>query len=493
MVVNSGKRNPAVGRLVTVSVALAVVLGMWMLGSNAAPTVASGSVPTATCGPGSLPETSTQGRVPATDYASGRVAKGYRCNTVQVGHQGASGGFKTLRYTDSQGHTCAFYDSTLVFPRDVISNTLNGAGVGVVVLDMTNPAAPRKTANLMSVGMLSPHESLLVNAARGLLVGVMGSPATAPGVVDVYDVKTDCRRPKLLSSSLTGVLGHESGFSPDGRTYYVTGTSGTLTAVDLTNPRRPRTIFRQNGVVYHGLRLSSDGRTMYVANIGQPGPGGMTGAGLRILDVSQIQARTPNPKVSVLSSITWSDVSIPQMAEPFTSNRHQYVLEVDEFVDLITFKGFTDLTHAATGIARIINVDDPRHPVVVSNISLKVHQPDQRDGPQSGDPMASNPSQGYASHYCGVPKRDNPKIAGCSMILSGLRLFDIRDVKNPREVGYFNKPVPAYNKVALIPAIGAYAMSQPAWDPARNSVWYTDVNSGFYVVKLTNGVEKLLH
>jgi hypothetical protein len=493
MVVTPTTRRAALGRLVTVLVALAVLLGTWMMSGNAADTVSGGPVPSATCGPGSLPETSTQGRVPQADYDSGRAARGYRCNTVQVGHQGDSGGFKTLRYTDAQGRTCAFYDSTLTVPRDVVSNTLNGNGLGVYALDMTNPAKPRKTANLVSLAMLSPHESLLVNAKRGLLVGVMGTAATAPGIIDVYDVKTDCRRPRLLSSTWTGVLGHESGFSPDGLTYYVAGVAGTMTAVDLTDPRRPRTIFRQSGVVYHGLRLSDDGNTMYVANIGQPGPGGVLGAGLRILDVSEIQARKPNPKVTVLSSLTWADSAIPQMAEPFTRNGHRYVLEVDEFTDLITFEGLSDLPHAATGIARIINVDNPRRPFVVSRISLEVHQPDQRDGEQSEDPMAWFPAQGYASHYCGIPTRNNPKIAGCSMILSGLRLFDIRDVKNPKEVAYFNKPVTTLNKLAPLPALGSYAMSQPAWDPANNTVWYTDTNSGFYVVKLTNGVEKLLH
>jgi hypothetical protein len=249
------------------------------MAGEAAPPISNAAVPRAKCGPGALPETSTQGRVPTADYKSGRVKQGYRCNTVQVGHQGSSGGFKTLRYTDSQGHVCAFYDSTLTIPRDVVSNTLSGDGLGVVVLDMTNPAKPRKTANLVSVGMISPHESLLVNAKRGLLVGVMGTAATAPGILDVYDVKTDCRKPKLLSSSLSGILGHESGFSPDGLTYYVAGVAGTLTAVDLTNPRKPKVVFKQGGVVYHGLRLSDDGRTMYVANIGQPGPHVATGTG----------------------------------------------------------------------------------------------------------------------------------------------------------------------------------------------------------------------
>jgi len=494
VVPSSRSRAAATRRLLAVTAVLLFAIGAWAISGNAATGISTAAVPRAKCGPGSLPETSIQGRVPNTDYDDGRAAKGYLCNTRQVSHQGSSGGFKTLRYTDPAGHTCAYYDSTLTIPRDVVSNILSGDGLGVVVLDMADPAHPVRTANLASVGMLSPHESLLVNAKRGLLVGVMGSAATAPGVLDVYDVKTDCRHPRLLSSSLDGVFGHESGFSPDGKTYYVAGAAGfTMTAVDLTNPRSPKVLYVGTNVVYHGLRLSNDGRTMYVANIGQPSLGGITGAGLRILDVSEIQDRKPNPQVKILSTIHWADASIPQAAEPFTSDGHHYLFETDEFIDLFSFQGLLNLPESPVGGARIINVDDPRHPRVISNIKLAVHEPENRSGPQAGDPMAWFPAQGYAAHYCGIPTRNNPKIAGCSMILSGLRLFDIRDVAHPKEVAYFNKPKTQIDKLALIPAIGAYAMSQPAWDVAHNSVWYTDTNSGFYVVKLTNGVQELLH
>jgi hypothetical protein len=143
------------------------------------------------------------------------------------------------------------------------------------------------------------------------------------------------------------------------------------------------------------------------------------------------------------------------------------------------------------GAARIISVDDPRHPRIISDVRLAVHQPGAHAGAQLGDPGAGFPAQGYAAHYCGVPTRNDPKVAGCSMILSGLRLFDIRDVAHPREVGYFNQPVVRSRKLTLF-GNGAYAMSQPAWDPARGEVWYTDTNSGFYVVRLTNGVADLL-
>jgi hypothetical protein len=232
---------------------------------------------------------------------------------------------------------------------------------------------------------------------------------------------------------------------------------------------------------------------MYVANIGSPSAGGITGGGLRILDVSGIQDRRPGAKFRILSTLHWRNVSIPQVAEPFTRHGRHYVLEVDEFVDLFSFRGLSNLTTAPVGAARIIDVQDPRHPRIVSDLRLTVHQPDQRTGPQRHDPGASFVAQGYAAHYCGMPTRVDPKIAGCSMILSGLRLFDIRDVRHPKEVGYFNKPVAKNTTIAVPPTIGSYAMSQPAWDVARDEVWYTDANSGFYVVRLTNGVQRLLH
>src|SRR5918992_5430963 len=136
MVLPRSSRPAALRRLVVVlAVLLAAGVG-WAASGLGAPEPGPAAVPKARCGPGSLPETSIQGRVPTADYESGRAAKGYRCNTRQVAHQGSSGGFKTLRYTDSKGNTCAFYDSTLLVGRDVVNNLLSGDGLGVVVLDM---------------------------------------------------------------------------------------------------------------------------------------------------------------------------------------------------------------------------------------------------------------------------------------------------------------------------------------------------------------------
>jgi len=70
----------------------------------------------------------------------------------------------------------------------------------------------------------------------------------------------------------------------------------------------------------------------------------------------------------------------------------------------------------------------------------------------------------------------------CSFIASGLRIFDIHDPVHPKEVGYFNGPVTSKGTPAKA---GNFAMSAPAFVPARHEVWYTDGNSGFYVIKLT--------
>jgi hypothetical protein len=341
--------------------------------------------------------------------------------------------------------------------------------------------------------MDSPHESVLVNKERGLLGAVLGNPATNVGILDLYDIRTDCRHPQLLSSTPTAVLGHESGWAPDGKTFWASSTGGqTLTAIDVSDPRAPRPVFFQSGVNYHGLRLSDDGRTMYVANIGNPTSEGASFAsgGLRILDVSEVQDRQPNPQVHIVSDLTWPEGSIPQVAEPFARDGRDYLLEVDEFANY-NLTGGASQESAPVGAARIIDVTDPTAPSVVSNLRLEVHQPEARRSSQQSDPGAQSPVQGYAAHYCSVPTRDNPRIVACSMILSGLRVFDISNLSSPVEVGYFNRPLTESQPLNPT-AEGAYAMSQPAWDIAGRQVWYSDGNTGFYAVRLTNGVGELL-
>ncbi len=430
------------------------------------------ATPAATCGPGALPEV-TQGRVPLADYASGRAAKGYQCNAVTAGHIGETGGFKTFRYTDRAGRVCAFYDGTLLFPTAVAHNEVGG----VHVLDMSDPSRPLETARLVTPAMDSPHESLALNAERGLLAAGMGSPGTAPGIVDIYDVSQDCRQPVLKSSTPFGILGHESGFSPDGRTLWISTTARAgVVAIDVSNPSLPSIVLYDSTHTFHGMSFNSTGSRLYGTDLG-------ANRGLTILDVSQVQKRVANPVVTEVSRLTWPEVSIPQNTIAATIKGRKYLIEFDEYSSGVTSNPAGYNADAKVGAGRIIDIQDEKKPRIVSNLRLAVHQPEARAGDQQNDPGAQYGVQGYAAHYCGTPREIDPKIVACSFIVSGLRVFNIEDPLHPREVAYFNKPAP--NTLPL--KSGAYAMSAPTFDVKRQQVWYTDGDSGFWAVQLTGG------
>jgi hypothetical protein len=273
----------------------------------------------------------------------------------------------------------------------------------------------------------------------------------------------------LKSSTPLGILGHEGSFSTDGNTFWVSSTGGhTLTALDVTDPSLPLPLLVDTRWVGHGFNISDDGNRLYLADIADFG----TNAGLTILDVSQVQRRVPNPTVPVVSHLSWPDVSIPQTNLPVRIGGNPYLVEIDEFT-----RGASATPLAPVGGARVIDIADERHPRVVSTIKLEVNLPGARAGEQSNDTPFAN-SIGYTGHYCAVPRRDDPGVVACSFVGSGVRLFDIRDPFHPKQLAYANFPS----------NLGAFVLNAPALVPERGEIWFSDGFSGFYVLKVTNGV-----
>ena len=448
------------GPPVTRSASLASYLGPTR--PNAAPTQQIA------CDEGSRPE-DIQGKAPLEDFESGRAKHGYFCNARQVSNYGATGGYRVERYVDASGRECAFWDSTLLWPHNAPDQSDDGPGV--YVMDMSDPSKPVVTDVLRTAAMQSPHESLRLNTKRGLLISVFAYPTWQPGVVDIYSVKDDCRHPVLESSTPMGILGHEGGFSPDGNTYYSAGLYGhTLAAIDVSNPKAPTVLWASADYQPHGVSVSDDGDRLYVAEAAFNDDAGDF-SGLTILDVSQIQERIVNPKVEMVSRLSWPQVSTPQNATPFTLDGHKYLLETDEFG-----------SGKNVGAARIIDIENEKKPFVVSNLRLAVNN----NGTQTEDPGDDKPFQGYQAHYCSLPSRVDPYIVACTFIMSGLRVFDISNPANPREIAYFNKPLMPGEKPYYPTKSGAFAMSAPAYDESTGDIWYSDGHTGFYVVRLTD-------
>ena len=167
-------------------------------------------------------------------------------------------------------------------------------------------------------------------------------------------------------------------------TFYPTSIgTGQTTAVDITNPRLPRPLW-QGQFNTHGMSVSDDGNRGYLA----------AGDGLIIVDLSEVQARKPNPQVREISRLTWSNMTIPQIAIPVTIEGKPYLVEIDEYS---TRRDGRRRRRTARASARRGSSTSPTSasPFVVSNIRLEVHQPENRAA-IAGDYGAQSPVQGYA-------------------------------------------------------------------------------------------------
>jgi len=365
----------------------------------------------ADCGPDSRPETGLQGDVPAADRDNGRSTQGYACNITRIGgFPGAGAGIVSASYD-----RCAYLGS--IFPT-----SLAGPATGVQVLDVSDPANPVPTTTLTEPAMLAgTWESLKVHPGRKLLVGT-GVPLNfGGGLMSVYDI-SDCAHPHLLNPGPgtdlqipLPITAHEGGFSPDGRTFWSSGTEGVLSAVDLTDPTTPRVIWQGwIGLSGHGFGISPDGNRLYLSN---------NFGGLTVLDTAAVQRRDPNPQVVQLAKMAWTDGWATQHSIPVTYDGHPYLFTVDE---------------AGSGGVKLIDVADDANPRIVHSIKLEINLPEHIDS-QVASGMGGS-AFAYESHYCAADRPANPTALACGWISSGIRVFDVRDPFDVHEIAYYNPP-----------------------------------------------------
>lgn len=438
-----------------------------------------GPVAQAACGPGSAPETALQGQVSKADRASGRSAQGYRCNLERIGRRQGEG----ASWVDPSYDRCAYVATH--FPG------FTGAP-GVQVLDVSDATHPRKTAALTSPAMLGTWESLKVNPARGLLAGVLApSPAgNGAAAFDVYDVKADCAHPKLLSSTVLPIFGHEGDFSPDGMTYWAAAAyEGVLSAIDIRDAVHPQVLYSgKTGVGNHGFGFSPDGRRLYLSEAGRLGSGALLTSipddllspnGLQVFDVSQVQDRRPSPTIKELGHLFWDDGAAGQHTIHVTYGGHPYLVYVDELL---------------SGAARIIDLGDETAPRIVSKLKLEIQMP-EREALRKAD--TTNPVLfGYDAHYCTVDRPADPTTLACGYFASGVRVFDIRDVRAPREIAYYNPPAQSDKTLLDLPGsehAATHGDMTTDWcsSPPRfvgDELWVTCQDNGFQVLRFTNGV-----
>src|SRR3954463_10532260 len=461
-------------------------LGVWValsLATLAAPAAHAKSP--AQCGPNDKPETGLQGQVPMADRVSGRSVEGYNCNLTEVGYLPSSSfaNFDTYK-------NCAYYSDTI--------GAVNAEG-GTVVVDVSDPRKPVQTAYLTAKAAANAGESLRVNIRRGLLVADRYYLANGISNVDdpeanrslsVYDISKDCRHPRLLADAIMpSALGHEGCFQPDGMVYYMASTNN-ITPIDLSDPSHPKQLSEPQDLGIHGCSTSEDGNRGYLADIGVHR--------LAIADTSEVQARKPNAQIKVIGELPTPGNDGQQSTILLFYGDHPYMLDWSEYAALATPCAARPDRETNFGYPLIVDIGDERNPKVTSKIFNEVTLP-ENCGAVSGD-SASFPSNGltkgdvfglvgsrvflYDSHYCSVDRTHDPTIAACATFGSGIRVYDIRDPRAPKEMAYFNPGTTDSPAGAIANA----TVGRPVIRSDLGQIWFADIAKGFHVVQFRAGV-----
>jgi hypothetical protein len=351
-------------------------------------------VPVAACGPDDPVENGLQGQVPAGDRASGRSLQGYACNLELVGRFAGEGASWQMAWFDD----CAYYDTATGRAPESGSAKPAQQHPGTVVVDVADRAAPAATAYLATSAMIDPWESLKVAEQRGLLGAANAYNGTGGPELDLYDVKADCRAPALISSTAVApqgeVAGHEGNFAQDGLTYYIGDRAQNhYVAIDVADPASPALLLSwPNLGTTHGMSTNVAGTRAYMSRAANSG--GVPN-GLVITDTSQVQARQPDPDITVVSELYWTDGGQAQQTLPVSIGGKPFVLFVDEL---------------GKGAARLIDIADERAPALASRLMLEVHDPANADATREA---SEGTIFGYEGHYCGVDDPANTTVVAC--------------------------------------------------------------------------------
>ncbi|CAN5571580.1 hypothetical protein BH20ACT2_BH20ACT2_03480 [soil metagenome] len=458
----------------------AIIVLVGLVGSLLVPSVAgTAEVPAPVCGPLDHPETGIQGDVPLVDQLTGRAYEGYNCGLALVGYQPLSGrgGNANMAWAGD----CAYV-----------------SGDGIAVIDVSDPALPRHVTTLRGAGSDATVETLhaVVADDRAILVagryGLFGfSGFGPPAPVDVYDVG-DCTDPTLLSSFEVPNNVHNLTLSDDATRMYSTLP---LQVADLTDPRNPRVLgnleddLRAAGVSHleyaHEALPSPDGTRLYI--------GGQIAGEEELLTVD-IEGWPARP-ATVLGRVARPGHSIRRA----TIDGRPHLLHSDESVINPTAKGCLPEELTPVGGASqpyLTDISDERAPATTSQVRLAINEP--------ANCLAQIASGVNASvHYHDVDDPDDTTFAMLSMWHAGLRIVDVRDPANPREVAYFNpgrfRGVDLLGGAAVDPFLSLQTPNglDQAWAHVRyvaetGHVWLATRSGGFWVLELEPQVRRAL-
>lgn len=342
---------------------------------------------------------------------------------------------------------------------------VNGAD-GTSVIHVSPEGKPTVTTMLTEVGFRSNWESMKANPESKLLAGYESNGAT----LTVYDLSADCKAPVLQSStqlgSGLGSIGHAGSFSPDGTIYYASSMyTAAIFAIDLALPKKPVVITSMFDKSAHDLFIGKSGTRGYFA---YPNLTTFNVGSLAIMDLTDVQKRTPGAKGKLIKELQWEDGNISQYPLAIHYGGKDYLVITDE----LGSGNCDNPKKPQWGYARIFDIQDEQNPKLVSVIKTEAQDP--KNCKAAGEAAGGTSGFGLGTHYCNVDRLDDPRVLACGNWDAGLRVYDIRNPWQPKEVAYFDTPA------GNLPGLARIL-------PDKREIWIATVPSTFYVLKMTPG------
>jgi hypothetical protein len=367
-------------------------------------------------------------------------------------------------------------------------------GGGVAVVDIGNPAAPKRVGTIPPRDLTTQRE-LRADAGLGLLVVEDYSPYIGSALsggkdysgndLQVYDISKDCTKPRLLSTYDFGVRApHEFFLWKDpkhpGRVLaYVTTTiyGPDLSVIDLTDPTAPRLLTTydigidatsktadaaSSGSGYlHSLAVTDDGTRAYM---------GAWDYGMYVADTSGL-----------------ADPAGVPVIRPVGTGRLDYDRNVHGGVPLpgrpyaVTVQEeYADAGHGCPfGWLRMADVTDQANPKLAGQFRI----------PENDCAKAKAANGTFTAHN----QTTFPSLALLTWYAGGLRAVDVSDPNRPVEAGVFvpkaTEPAPDVRDTRLFfPGSEVDRRTGAMWSyPVVQDglVYVVDIDLGLYVLRYT--------
>lgn len=375
--------------------------------------------------------------------------------------------------------------------------TQNLNHAGIMVVNVANPAAPAVVGEIgppnEAIEDITSREMRIWHRKEVLIVLNLASNcselihmcspranASGPDNFKFYDISgTKAAAPELITTYTPQYSPHEfflweDPLNPDrALIFYSVPGSRRMVVVDISNARQNQFTPLANwtsGVPsgsLHSFSISNDGTRAYLAHLTQ---------GFVVADVSDVTKGLPNPQYRLVTPaanrVTWPG---PGAHSAHKLWKKDYAIVADEVygeaLEVVNGGG-----HGCPwGWARMIDIADPKKPVVV-----KEHKLPQNEAAFC-DTDVPRPSSSYAAH--------NPTLTPNIMLITwhsgGLQAIDVSSPANPSQLAEF-KPTPLPAVTQEDPALSAGIDKVVMWSfpiVQNGLIYVTDVRNGLYILR----------